>query len=312
MERKILAINNVKILISLFVIFFLVSSYAAYCSLNALIQLSISGGGKAMYSLPYIFVYGIIPFYFFAAFREKFVKQHTKWGYISFFGVTSLFIVASLILFSLSYDSYMDDFLNHPVNAVFPFDVVVLLIFELFVNISSICGYFYDKDELGIEDIPYERKLAHINIYANLGLNALLYIIMFFLGDFFMSFKAIENVSSPLGFGFIIMQMFCVIPYLSVFMYGIILFNKDMKKKYYNFIVSAVLLLNVFILLCFYIFEIFHHNFVVEVCSSFFVNFIGPLPPIGIALLTIISILQLVFGVYLLIKKNKQVKKKEN
>ena len=192
---------------------------------------------------------------------------------------------------------------------LFPYDMIIANGLLLVLQVLNIINFFKPIQKFNdFKDYFKGYGYFHFNVVEYVFLSVLSILCLVFIGDFFNSFVAIENILYDPKYIYL-MLLVLLVPLSAIFFFYIKLENQPMQKKNKIIYLSIVIGINVILSSLLFIFEAFYPDYIIRIGKPLFVITFSISIPIEIIILLAISAITTIASVIKLILVNRR---KEN
>ena len=288
----------------LLVIIMAMFMYDGYKCLSGFIANNADDGLKVLVMVTSYFLIPLSYMYYFYAF---YVKKSTR--------ISSL--ISSIIIFSCCVFNLVFIFMNINLYVsnntlgvyksipslvfLFPYDMIIANGLLLVLQVLNIINFFKPIQKFNdFKDYFKGYGYFHFNVVEYVFLSVLSILCLVFIGDFFNSFVAIENILYDPKYIYL-MLLVLLVPLSAIFFFYIKLENQPMQKKNKIIYLSIVIGINVILSSLLFIFEAFYPDYIIRIGKPLFVITFSISIPIEIIILLAISAITTIASVIKLI-----------
>ena len=284
-------------------------TYNGYKALSSFVANGFRDGLRVLimvtsyWSVTFIYLY-----YFYAFFVKKIAKLvniivSIIIALISAFNLTFIFINITSYISNSSlgvYDAFLPSFY------IFPFDMIFVLSLILVLQILNIVSSFkkinfFEK----LKDYLNNQSLVNFKGYEYLIYSLFLVVGFVFVGSFFMSFNAVENILKDPKY--LYLMLYVLLVPLTLILSTLKLDETLIKNKKSKIIyLASLIFVNVLFTALLFIFEAIYPDFIIRVGKPFFVITFSVSLPIENIMLIAISIFVCLINTYKLIRHLKR------
>lgn len=302
--------KNLKILlVFLNIVLIICCSYLMYNGYKCLSGFIANDAKDGLRMLVMVTSYFLFPLSYMYFFYASYVNKPRKLFRLIAALIISIATIFNLIFISMNISSFLSNSSLGVYNAlksivfIFPYDMIITNIVLLLLQIFNIITLFYPLnkfDELKNYFVSY--GYFSFKIYEYLLLCILSIVCFVFIGDFFMSFNAIENVIYDPKYIYLMLYVLLV-PVSALILFYTKIDTKLLKTKKNKIIyLSSIVGINILLTALLFIFEAIYPDFIIRIGKPLFVITFSVSLPIEIIMLLAISATTIIVSIIKFIK----------
>lgn len=201
---------------------FLINSFFLYYFVVNCIGLITDEFNSLLVQLPKIIIYFLPSAYLVVFYKNLYYKRISKGETITFVAITSIFLVAAIILIYFNFPYFMNNYLSNYFNAYTPFDLFFLIILMIFFNVFLLSktrkANYLDPINPGVFSI-YTKK-------RNIFIIIMVFFASFYFAEFLISLTH-TNYFKYFLVDYIMVLIYIILPLVNLIFY----INLDLRKK---------------------------------------------------------------------------------